>query len=697
MTTKRDHSDNTHLNHGVTRREAVGLMGVGGVAAAAFALVGCTPKGAPTENHSTTSETSEKNSDENKTTVPTEYVETDIVVVGAGGGGLTAALSAGYFGSESIIVLEKSVAVGGNTLLSHGSISNPVPPDYARADLTPELQKYIEDVIQGGPINESEKRYWDQFIAEYEDWQKNGDPTKCFGSALWISIDYARKDEGLVETQLALYERVPEYINWVLEQTGAKLSVNYGGSGYPWPNSTALEGAERGEGWINGLQGAIESKNYPVEIKVSTPATSLITDRDGNVVGVNAVKPDGGRLAVFAKRGVILASGGFTASHEMLQQYNVSLPYYWMAEALTDGSAALTGDGIRMSQAIGGSVGSMNIIQCLTQCDAVTGAENTLIGDRLRTLLRVNHEGKRFKAEDASRNEMTRAILALPEMEALQISDANNSLVVDGVNAFGVPIATLESLGSLFVADTIEELGEAFGADSATFAQTVKNFNKYCDEYSDPELGNTLVAPNCKLVDPPFYAYRIAPATHITYGGVTTDENLRALKYDRETPIEGLYVIGDCRELTGGCDISMPDGYVVGKHLMNDITPIDRTEAMASAKEAEAEQAVLDAEAAAAAAETVSYKDGSYQGTGSGMGGDITVSLNVTGGIITVTDISPNKETVGVGGYEAIEDGTYIQLVEDAQSANFDVISGATITSNAIQTAVAEALKGAKG
>ena len=668
---------------GVTRREAIAVAGIGTAAATMLSNVAMAQEQAVEAAPSVE-------------IAPTEYLEADIIIAGAGGTGLAAALSAGYYGAESVLVLEKDRTTGGNTLLSHGSVTVVNPPDYARAPLTPELQSYLDEILQGGPINESEEAVWDELMAQYEDWCANGDPTKCFGSALFTSVDFARKDGVTVDWEYVLYGRLDEFFDCILPEIGGRLTVCYGGSGYPWPTSSALEGSERGEGWINGLVNAIEEKGYPVDLRLSTPVTSLIVNDDGDVLGVNAIASDGHRVAAYARRGVVLAMGGFTASHELLKQYNVRWPYRFIANCKTDGASTLTGDGILMSQAIGAAVGDMTMIQFLTQCDAVTGAENTLIGDRLRTLLRVSHEGVRFCREDASRNGMTEAILGLPEQECLQISDNTNSLVVDGVSQFGVPVATLQSIGSLYIADTIEELGEMFGADPAVFAQTVENYNKYCDEQNDPELGNTLVAPNCKLLEPPFYAYRIAPACHITYGGLATSENFEVQKNDYETIIKGLYAVGENRAGNGGVDVGLPDGYYVSKHLMLDVEPQDRSEAIAAAKAAEAEAQALEAAASQAKAVEVSYADGTYVGAGYGIGGEINVTLEIKDGVISVADISPNNETVGVGGYEAIEDGLFAKLVEDAQGANFDTIAGVTMTSNAIQTAVSQALEAAQ-
>ena len=87
--------------------------------------------------------------------------------------------------------------------------------------------------------------------------------------------------------------------------------------------------------------------------------------------------------------------------------------------------------------------------------------------------------------------------------------------------------------------------------------------------------------------------------------------------------------------------------------------------------------------------------DGTYTGTGTGMGGKINVTIEVKDGMITVTEIGPNNETVGIGGYEAIEDGTFVKQIEEAQSAEIDGVAGATITSTAVKNALQKAIDAA--
>ena len=297
------------LNEGMTRRQALAFMGFGGAAVAATTL-GC----APQEN--TEEKLSETGAQEQAATTPvaaepaapaapTEYAEYDAIVVGAGGAGLAAVAALNSFGAESILLLEADKTAGGNTLISHGSVSTPVLPDYAKPPMTQQLQNYIDDIIASGPQNESEERYWDQFMADYKDWQENGDTSKVFDSLTFHCIDYARCDEIPVDEEMVLYERTPEFYQWLDTEVGLKFKVGYGGSGYPWPRCTGVEGAERGEGWIDTFLAYFDEKKAPVDIRYSTRAVSLIGDDDGKIVGVNAEGADGSKLAAFAKgRGV---------------------------------------------------------------------------------------------------------------------------------------------------------------------------------------------------------------------------------------------------------------------------------------------------------------------------------------------------------------------------------------------------------
>lgn len=677
-------------NQGITRR---GMITAAGATIAAAGVLGATTAWAEEADGEArvAADASQTGDQATGQQAQAEYLEADVIIVGAGGGGVTAALSAFDHGAESVLVLEKNVCIGGNTAISHGSITIPGVLEEARADSSEMYDQIVQEIIDGGPQTPSEEKYWDRLVEEYNEYLA-GDRSKIFDTPLFTAIQYSRWDEVDVDFELYLYERTGEFLEWFQGLTGAHFKKSYGGSGYSYPRTTTLDGYSHGDGWFEIMMPLVEAHDG-FELRLSTPVKELVVNDDGTVIGVVATAQDGHTVKAFGRRGVVLATGGFTANKDMLREYNTMWPYTWADNILTDGSACLTGDGVLMSQAIGAGVGTMDMMQNLAQCDSKTGAENTLVGDRLLNLLRVSYEGKRFVAEDASRNDMSRAILALPEHACLIISDANTSLnLADGeFTQNGVPTALLKQLGTLFEADTIEELGEAFGADPAVFAATVEAYNGYCDAGEDPEFGGQQLQPACKVLEPPFYAYSVAPAVHITYGGVHVDhDSFHALKYDAETPIEGLHVIGDAREGAGGMDVSIPDGYVVGKYL-GTAESKDLAEAIDGIKAAD-EAAAASADAGAEESETPTYTDGTYTGTGYGMGGQINVTIEVKDGSVEVTDISPNNETKYVAGYWGIEDGTYAQMIDDAQSADIDVIAGATITSSGVMTAAADAL-----
>lgn len=673
----------THMSTGITRRQAITAAGI---SAAALGTIGtglaAAEEAVALEEAAVTTEA-----------LPVEYIERDVVIVGGGSGGICCALSALDHGVGSVLLLEKNVTIGGNSAISHGSITIPGVLEEARADATEMYDGIVQEIINEGPQTPSEEKYWDQLLAEYAEWQA-GDQSLIFDTPLFTAIQYSRWDEVEVDFELYLYERTGDFLEWFQGLTGAHFKKSYGGSGYSYPRTTTLEGYSHGDGWFYTIMPLLEA-NEGFELRESTPVEELLVDGDGNVIGVRATAADGHAVMAYARKGVVLATGGFTANRAMLQQYNTMWPFAWAQVIPTDGSACLTGDGVLMSQAIGAGVGTMGMMQTLAQCDSKTGAESTLVGDRLLNLLRVNYQGQRFIAEDASRNEMSRAILAMPEAACLIISDANTSLnLADGeFTQNGVPTQMLIDLGTLFVADTIEELGAAFGADPAVFADTVQRYNGYCDTGVDEEFGGKQLQPACKVLVPPFYAYSVAPAVHITYGGVHAEhEAFHALKYDNETPIGGLHVIGDAREGAAGVDAALPDGFIVGKYLAA-AEAQDRTEAIEAAKTAEQAAAAAAAEKAAKDAEPAPvYADGTYVGTGYGMGGEINVTVEVSDGVVAVTDISPNNETRFVAGHECIENGTYARMIEDAQSADIDVIAGATLTSTGIITAATDAL-----
>ena len=293
--------------------------------------------------------------------------------------------------------------------------------------------------------------------------------------------------------------------------------------------------------------------------------------------------------------------------------------------------------------------------------------------------------------------------------------------------------------GAAFRADSLEELAELVGLDPDKLVAAVEHWNEIVASGDDsdftPQYMPDWLVPVQK---PPFYCIPNSTQIAKIMTGLRVNGRMEVLNPHGDA-IPGLYAGfftagGICGEsdyggvfgnptLACGAAISGIGGLMaVRAALGNPITEDDwcdeakalneaakqaRSEAyLASAadgsymKDKTVPQMVLDSEQAGSQRmydiDTTDpagpYTDGTYTGTGIGVGGAINVTIEVSGGKISVTDISPNNETRGIGGFEAIEDGTYARLVEDAQGSGFDAISGATRTSEAIQAAVRAAL-----
>ena len=293
--------------------------------------------------------------------------------------------------------------------------------------------------------------------------------------------------------------------------------------------------------------------------------------------------------------------------------------------------------------------------------------------------------------------------------------------------------------GAAFKADSLEELAELVGLDPDKLVAAVEHWNEIVASGDDsdftPQYMPDWLVPVQK---PPFYCIPNSTQVAKIMTGLRVNGRMEVLNPHGDA-IPGLYAGfftagGICGEsdyggvfgnptLACGAAISGIGGLMaVRAALGNPITEDDwcdeakalneaakqaRSEAyLASAadgsymKDKTVPQMVLDSEQAGSQRmydiDTTDpagpYTDGTYTGTGIGVGGAINVTIEVSGGKISVTDISPNNETRGIGGFEAIEDGTYARLVEDAQGSGFDAISGATRTSEAIQAAVRAAL-----
>ncbi len=494
-------------------------------------------------------------------------LETDIVVVGAGAAGMSAAVSAAYEGAESVIVFEKQSNIGGNAIVSGGFIENLELDEDLKADNNPGYEAKVADAISAGPLNEDEEQYWDQLVAEYKAWQAT-DRTKIFDSPLWMAIEGVRTDGGLVEDYLYFAESLQEFDDW-MEEMGVEWEKAHGIVGYSWPRWTSVKGYYSGEGFFHYLEKSIEDNNYPIQIYKSTPVTELLVDESGAVIGVTAQAETGETYHVKARQGVILATGGFAGNGKMLVEYN----QMWdglTEDVLSTNTAGATGDGIIMAQEIGAMTDAMEVEMMFPMADIKSGSTEAIVGASASCLM-VNKEGKRFTNETGTRWDISAALFEQTDNLAYIISDNRNSQIKGGKTQGGIDVENMLANGELYMADTLEELAEKIGMDSAALQETVDSYNKMVETHEDKEFGRTTFEPNSDIVEGPFYAYPCMPAAHITIGGLVIDyDSFQVVNTEGEI-IPNLFAAGEVVAGECGIDGAFAQGKALGRFVVQNV------------------------------------------------------------------------------------------------------------------------------
>lgn len=416
---------------------------------------------------------------------------------------------------------------------------------------------------------------WQKKVAEDMEAYKAEGKTQVYDSLEYMSLQYFFRFSQAADPEL-LYDLVAK--SKPTKEWLGELGFEWTDSpsfllGDTWPRWFSSVSAHGGDGFISVFTDAIEERNYNVEIIKEVRAGELLT-ADNKVVGVKGTASDGTEYTLNANKGVILATGGFSANKEMLIEYSDGR---WadISKLQTDNDPAMVGDGINMALEIGADVVDMGHLQLVPTCDPKTGDAYPFIGTG--TNLYVNKEGKRFVNELSDRDTLSNAALAQTDGIFYMVCDKNNSGVgEDGTTYGGQNIQDLIDAGIVVKADTLEELAELIGVDSATFVETIEKFNEAVKTGVDPEFnrasfGGDFINPdgNPGIFEAPFYAGPRTPSAHITKGGLKVNTSAEVIGTDGNA-IPGLYAAG---EVTGGRTVAglleaMTSGRTAGKTVM---------------------------------------------------------------------------------------------------------------------------------
>lgn len=440
------------------------VLTLGVVAMTTTALLGCS-----------------KNEVEEVTPVVTEE-NANLVVIGAGGAGLSAAVQASQEGVENIIVLEKMPLTGGNTNKATGGMNAAESTPQADAGIEDSIQTMIEDTMKGGK---------------------------------------ELNDPALVEK---LANEAKDGIDWLIG-LGADLNeVARAGGATNDRIHRPVGGAAVGPTIVKTLKTTAEEQG--VDIRTWNEATEILTNDAGKISGVKVKAKD--REYTIHTTAIVVATGGFGANTEMISEYRPEI-----AEFATTNHPGATGDGIQLVQTVGGDLVDIEQIQIHPTGVASQGL---LISEGVRGdgAILVNKSGERFYNELETRDNVAAAILGQQDGEAFLVFD---EAIKDGLHA----IEDYIHAGVVMEADSIEELATLMGVEADTFQATIDTYNTSIETQVD-EMGRTsLLNP---ISTSKFYAIHISPIIHHTMGGVHINTEAQVLNSNGEV-IEGLFAAGE--------------------------------------------------------------------------------------------------------------------------------------------------------
>lgn len=481
-------------------------------------------------------------------------LETDVVVIGAGAAGMGGAIAAAQ-GGKRVVVLEKNSNIGGNCLVSGGYLEYLAAPDSARPDMTPELERYVADVLASDIAASSNPEVVQAVRDEFEAHQASG-ATKLFDSPNYYALDFAvTAGEGLpVESYLPVGRNISALNEWMTENGFEWITPTFAITGYQYPRWSGPAEGVNGEGYFDFYDKVISNGTMDVEIYLAVAATDLIVE-NGAVVGVEATAEDGTTYTVKAES-VLLASGGFSGNSAMLKEYNTEWPYPESTIPTTNVNGH-TGDGIAMATKLGAGVVDMGNQMLFPFNDPVNFSFEDIMGSFGDSPV-VNQSGNRFVDETTDRFTISAAMMEQTDNLGFFVCDKKCSDYPSEERQ-----ETLLRRGLLYKADTLEDLAEQMGCDKATFVKTIEAFNEAVHAGEDEEFGRYLFTELSSVEEPPFFASPVTWAAHITIGGLSTDESTHEVLDEAGSPIPGLYAAGETRQDICGVG-SMADGFAAG-------------------------------------------------------------------------------------------------------------------------------------
>lgn len=575
----------------------------------------------------------------------------DVVVIGFGGAGASAAIEAADAGAR-VLVLEKApvTAAGGNTKLSGQQVLAPTEVNAAIS--------YFDEIFAGYTYDKELVK------ATVEGMHVIGD---------WMTM----LADGALDLQAITY---PEF----REVAGSETMRCW------------LIDGERSTGKVwKLLENATSVRTENIEVWYESPAIELVQDQVTNMVTGVVAMHEGEAIRIKAENGVVMAMGGYENNQDMIQNY------YHLKYAYPKGTYYNTGDGVTMAMKVGAALWNMNNpsgpdLNFKAPDSGVYYGYSLAMTLGSRSTIYVGPDGTRFINESMmtrhgkmyTHGDWQTALTVLPAYAIFdEASFAAGPVTTSG--GWSQDNMTELERGWIVKADTLSELAEKIGVDAAGLEKTLSRYNFYCEQGEDYEFGRSAKTMIPLSTEGPYYAMELTPTLTNTQGGAVRNANCEVIDLDGQV-IPHLYSAGEFGSMyvhgyNGGGNVSeaLVTGRIAGANAAKaDKSAIPVVSNVILAKEAEA----VEEEEETAALE---LKDGVYQGIGRGMGGEIVVDVVVTGGKIESVTVAQANDTPGI--FEVAVEQIPSRIVE-AQSMNVDVVAGVTMTSKGIIDAVSDAI-----
>ena len=452
----------------------------------------------------------------------------DVVVIGAGGAGFSAAITAKNAGAN-VVLLEKMPAVGGNSLISGAEMNvakNWVQPKLGINDDSPEL--HAQDTFKGG--------------------DGKGD-MKVINVMTHQALDAAK---------------------WCRDYLGVRFEDDnlffFGGHSR---KRALIPVGHTGTEFIAKFQAKADELGIPVITNMK--AEELIKNKDGRVVGVKATM-DGSEYTFNAKGGVVLATGGFGANPEMVKKYNPKIDERFK----TTDAPGSTGEALYMAERAGAELVNMGYIQTYPICDPLSGAIELIADARFDGAIMLNQEGKRFVEELQRRDVLSEAILNQTGRYCWVLWNDKIGSISNTVKAHANEYEAFTKQGIMTTCDDLKCIADFTKIPFDQLQKTVKRVSDMAGKGNDKDFNHR--AGLMDMQQGKYYVIKAVPSTHHTMGGVRINEKAEALTAEGKV-IPGLWAAGEVTGVTHGTNR-------LGGNAYTDIIVFGRIAGEAAAKAA---------------------------------------------------------------------------------------------------------------